>query len=141
MKINVINIVEKLFAFENKIDDKEKIHDKNMLMKVRIVRQEIDFFRRKILWKLFLKQSAYVFKSKKRKEINLSMIKNVRNNNYFDAMNFVEQTISIDNIEIIKMIVEINSESRATKYQKIKQTKFKISFKTFEVFERLKKFV
>ena len=48
MKINVINIVKKLFEFENEIDDEKKVHDENMLMKVRIVRQEIDFFRRKI---------------------------------------------------------------------------------------------
>ena len=34
MKINVINIVKKLFKFENEIDDEKKIHDKNMLMKV-----------------------------------------------------------------------------------------------------------
>ena len=56
-------------------------------------------------------------------------------------MNFVEQAISVDDIKIIKMIVEINFESRATKYQKIKQIKFKISFGTFETFEKSKKFV
>ena len=56
-------------------------------------------------------------------------------------MNFVKQTISIDNIEMIEMIIEVNPESRATKYQKIKQTKFKISFEAFEVFEKFKKFV
>ena len=54
-------------------------------------------------------------------------------------MNFVEQTILIDNIEMIKIIVEINFESHATKYQKIKQIKFKISFETFESFKRFKK--
>ena len=48
MKINVINIVKKLFEFENKIDDEKKIHDKNMLMKVRAVYQKIDFFHQKI---------------------------------------------------------------------------------------------
>ena len=48
------------------------------------------------------------------------MIKNVQNDNYFDAMNLAEQTILINNIEMIEMIVEINFESRATKYQKIK---------------------
>ena len=46
MKINVINIVKKLFEFENEMNEKE-IHDENMLMKVRTVRQEVDFFRRK----------------------------------------------------------------------------------------------
>ena len=63
-----------------------------------------------------MKQFARVLKSKERKEINLSTIKNVRNDNYFDAMNFAEQAISINNIEIIEMIVEINFEFRATKY-------------------------
>ena len=48
IKVNVINIVKELFKFKNEIDDKEKIHDKNMLMKVRAARQKIDFFRRKI---------------------------------------------------------------------------------------------
>ena len=37
------------------------------------------------------------------------------------------------------MIVKINFESRATKYQKIKQTKFKTLFETFETFEKFKK--
>ena len=46
MKINVINIVKKLFEFENEMNEK-KIHDENMLMKVRAVCQEVDFFRRK----------------------------------------------------------------------------------------------
>ena len=56
-------------------------------------------------------------------------------------MNFVEQTILIDDIEMIKMIIEINFEFHATKYQKIKQIKFKTSSETFEIFERFKKFV
>ena len=47
MKINVINIVKKLFKFENEIDDEKKIYNKNILMKIRVVRQKIDFFRRK----------------------------------------------------------------------------------------------
>ena len=48
IKMNIINIVKKLFEFENELNDEKKIHNKNMLMKVRIVRQKIDFFRRKI---------------------------------------------------------------------------------------------
>ena len=46
IKVNVINIVKKLFEFKNKMNEKE-IHDENMLMKVRVARQEVDFFRRK----------------------------------------------------------------------------------------------
>ena len=37
MKTNVINIVKKLFEFKNEIDNKKKIHDKNILIKVRII--------------------------------------------------------------------------------------------------------
>ena len=33
IKRNIINIVKKLFEFENEVNEKE-IHDKNMLMKV-----------------------------------------------------------------------------------------------------------
>ena len=43
-------------------------------------------------------------------------------------MNFVKQSILIDNIKIIKIIIEINFKFRAAKYLKIKQIKFKISF-------------
>ena len=48
IKINVINIVKKLFKFENEINNEKKIHDKNMLMKIQTVRHKINFFRRKI---------------------------------------------------------------------------------------------
>ena len=34
IKINIINIVKKLFEFKNEIDDEKKVHDENMLMKV-----------------------------------------------------------------------------------------------------------
>ena len=54
-------------------------------------------------------------------------------------MNFIKQAISINDIKMIKIIVEINSEFRATKYQKIKQVKFNISFEIFETFERFKR--
>ena len=40
---------------------------------------------------------------------------------------------------MIKIIVKINFEFCAIKYQKIKQIKFKISFEIFETFERFKK--
>ena len=66
--------------------------------------------------KIFLKQFARVLKSKKRKKINLSTIKNIRNDNYFNAMNFAEQAISIDDTEMIKIIIKVNFKSRATKY-------------------------
>ena len=56
-------------------------------------------------------------------------------------MNFVEQTILIDDIKIIKIIIEINFESCATKYQKVKQIKFKTLFEAFETFEKFKKFI
>ena len=56
-------------------------------------------------------------------------------------MNLAEQTISVNNIKIIEMIVKINFKFYATKYQKIKQIKFKTSSKAFEIFEKFKKFV
>ena len=40
-----------------------------------------------------------------------------------------------------EVIAEVNLESRAIKYQKIKQIKFKISFEVLETFEKFKKFV
>ena len=46
MKVNAINIVKKLFEFENEVNEK-KIHDENMLMKIRAARQEVDLSRRK----------------------------------------------------------------------------------------------
>ena len=140
MKIKVINIIKKLFKFENEIDDEKEVHDENMLMKIWVARQEIDSFRWKIFWKFFLKQSARVLKNKKQKEVNLLTIKNVWNDNYFNAINLAEQAISIDDIEMIKMIVEVNFKFCATKYQKVKQIKFKISFETFKTFEKLKRF-
>ena len=115
MKMNVINIIKKLFKFKNEIIDEEKIHDKNILMKVRAVYQEIDFFRRIFFWKFFLKQSAHVLKSKEKK-VHLSIIKNVRNENYLNAMTFAKQTILIHDIKMTEMIAKINFKSRATKY-------------------------
>ena len=56
-------------------------------------------------------------------------------------MNFAEQTISVNDIEMIKIIVKINSEFRAIKYQRVKQTKFEISFKVFKTFNKFKKLV
>ena len=41
---------------------------------------------------------------------------------------------------MIKMIVKVNLELRAIKYQKIKQIKFKILYKIFKAFEKFKKF-
>ena len=87
-----------------------------------------------------MKQFARALKNKKRKEINLSTIKNIQNDNYFNAMNLVEQAISVDDIEMIKIIVEVKFKFHATKYQKIKQIKFKILFEAFETFEKFKKF-
>ena len=54
-------------------------------------------------------------------------------------MNFAEQAISIDDIEMIEIIVEVNLEFRAIKYQKIKQIKFKILFEISEAFEKFKR--
>ena len=52
-------------------------------------------------------------------------------------MNLAEQAIFVDNIKMIEIIVEVNSESRAIKYQKIKQIKFKILFEASETFRKI----
>ena len=49
-----------MFEFEDEIDDKKKIYDENMLMKIRIVCQEINFFRRKT-FKIFFLNNLLVF--------------------------------------------------------------------------------
>ena len=54
-------------------------------------------------------------------------------------MNLVEQVVSVDDIEITEMIIEVNSKFRATKYQRIKQVKVKISFETLKIFDRFKR--
>ena len=46
VKVNIINIVKKLFEFKDEMNEK-KIYNENMLMKIRAACQEIDFFRRK----------------------------------------------------------------------------------------------
>ena len=56
-------------------------------------------------------------------------------------MNFTEQAISVDNIKMTEMIIEVNSKFRAAKYQRVKQVKIKISFETFEIFDRFKRLV
>ena len=53
---------------------------------------------------------------KNKKKLNLLTVKNVRNDIYFDAVNFAEQAISINNIKMTEIIIEINSKFRVTKY-------------------------
>ena len=52
----------------------------------------------------------------KTKKINLSTVKNIRNDIYFNAVNLIEHAVLIDNIEMIEIIIEVNSKSRAIKY-------------------------
>ena len=98
IKINSIIIVKKLFFSKNENDEK-KFYDEKMLIKIRVVRQKIDSFARKILWKSSLKQSTRILKNKKFKETTLSTIKNLRNENYSDAMNLANKAVSNKNSE------------------------------------------
>ena len=54
-------------------------------------------------------------------------------------MNLAEQAVSVNDIEMIEMIIEVNSKFRAAKYQRVKQIKVKISFETLEIFDRFKR--
>ena len=98
IKINSIIIVKKLFFSKNENDEK-KFYDEKMLIKIRVVRQKIDSFARKILWKSSLKQSTRILKNKKFKETTLSTIKNLRNENYSDAMNLANKAVFNKNSE------------------------------------------
>ena len=78
----------------------------------------------------------------------MSIIKNFRNENYSDAMNFANKTIfnknlKFDyifntNITMKEIFVVINSNSRTVKYKKIKQIKLN-SIKIIEISKKFKR--
>ena len=117
-----------------------------MLIKIRVARQKIDFFAYKISWKSSLKQLTRILKNKKFKKITLSIMKNLRNKNYSDAMNLANKIVFnkdfefdyIFNINIaMKEISDvINLNSWILKYKKIKQ----IKFNSIEIIKISKKF-
>ena len=76
------------------------------------------------------------------------MIKNIRNENYSNAVNLTNKVVFnkdlkfIDvlraNVAMKKIFVDINSNSRAVKYKKIKLIRFS-SVEVVEITKRLKK--
>ena len=115
-------------------------------MKIRAARYENDFFVYKILWKSLLKQFARILKNRKQKKIILLAIKNIRNENYSNAVNLTNKVVfnknlkfidvSCANVAIKKIFININLNLRTAKYKKIKL----IKFNSVEVVEITKKF-
>ena len=147
MKVNSVIIVKKLSSSKNEHSE-EKFHDEKMLMKVRAARHENDFSARKISWKSSLKQFARILKNRKQKKVILPAIKNIRNENYSNAVNLTNKVVFSKNLKFIdipradvamkKILVDINSNSRAVKYKKTRLIRFS-SVEVVEITKRLKK--
>ena len=147
MKINSVIIMKRLSFFENEHNEK-KFHDKKILMKIRVARHKNDFSVRKASWKFSLKQFARILKNRKQKKVILSAVKNIRNENYSNAMNLTNKIVfskdlkSTDvfraDVAMKEILVDINSDSRAVKYKKTKLIKFS-SAEVVEITKRLKK--
>ena len=149
MKVHSVIIVKKLSFSKNEHSERE-FHNEKILMKIRAARHENDFFIYKISWKISLKQFARILKNRKQKKIILLAIKNIRNENYSNAMNLTNKVVfnkdskSIDvfraDITIKKILVNINSNSQAEKYKKTKIIKFS-SVEVVEITKRFKKLI
>ena len=147
MKVNSIIIVKKLFFLKNEHNE-EKLHDEKMLMKICAARYKNDFSARKASWKSSLKQFAQVLKNRKQKKVILPAIKNIRNENYSNAVNLTNKVVFSKNSKLTdvlradvamkKFSVDINSVSRVVKYKKTKLIKFS-SVEAVEITKRLKK--
>ena len=121
-----------------------------MLMKIRATRHKNDFSTRKISWKFSLKQFARILKNRKQKKVILFAIKNIRNGNYSNAVNLTNKVVFNKNLKFIdvsrtditmkKFFVDINLNSRAVKYRKIKLIKFS-STEVVKITKRFKKTV
>ena len=147
VKVNSVIIVKKLSFSENEHSE-GKLHDEEMLMKVRAARHENDSSARKTSWKSSLKQSVRILKNRKQKEIILPAVKNIRNGNYSDAVDLANKAVFSKNskstdvsradVAMKKIFVDINSDSRVVKYKKTKLIKFS-SAGVVETTKRLKK--
>ena len=95
-----------------------------------------------------MKQFVRVLKNRKQKKIILFAIKNIRNENYSNAVNLTNKVVFNKNLKFIdvfrtditmkKIFVDINSDSRAVKYKKTKLVKFS-SVEVVEIMKRFKK--
>ena len=147
MKVNSVIIVKKLFSSKDEYNEKE-FYDEKMLMKICAARHENDFFTRKISWKSSLKQFARVLKNRKQKKAILSTVKNVRNENYSNAMNLTNKIVfnkdlkSIDvfsaNVAMKEILADINLNSWVVKYKKTKLIRFSL-IEIVEISKRFKK--
>ena len=138
---------KKLFFSENEHNKKE-LHDEKMLMKIRAARYENDFFICKVLWKSSLKQFVRILKNWKQKKVILFAIKNIRIENYSNAVNLTNKAVFSKNSKFIDVLcadvamkeifVDINLNLQIVKYKKIKLIKFS-SVEVVEIMKRLKK--
>ena len=93
-----------------------------------------------------MKQFVRILKNRKQKKVILLAIKNIRNENYSNAVNLINKVVFNKNLKFIdvsraniamkEIFVNINSDSRTVKYKKIKL----IRFNSIEVVEIMKKF-
>ena len=147
MKVNSVIIMKKLFFSKNE-HNKEKVYDEKILMKIYAARHENDFSARKVSWKFSLKQFVRILKNRKQKKVILLAIKNIRNENYSNAVNLTNKVVFSKNLKFInvfladvamkKILVDINLNLWVIKYKKTKLIKFS-SIEAVEITKRLKK--
>ena len=83
--------------------NEEKFYDEKILMKICAARHENDFSVRKISWKFLLKQFARILKNRKQKKVILLAIKNIRNENYSNAVNLTNKVVFNKNSKFINV--------------------------------------
>ena len=149
MKINSIIIVKKL-SFSKNEHNKEEFHNEKILMKIRAARHENNFSVRKTSWKFSLKQFVRILKNRKQKKVILPAIKNIRNENYSNAVNLTNKVVFSKNLKFIdifcadvvmkKILVNINLNLQIVKYKKTKLIKFS-SAEIIEITKKFKKLI
>ena len=95
-----------------------------------------------------MKQFARILKNRKQKKIILLAIKNIRNENYSNAVNLTNKIVfskdlkftdvSRANVAMKKILVDINLDSRTVKYKKTKLIRFS-SAEAVEITKKFKK--
>ena len=117
--------IEKMGSSDEDDTDSEP---KDMIVKIRAARQEVDSKTRKTSWKPALEASAKVLKDKAAKEGSLPKAKNLRSGNYRDTIdlskpNPIDVVVSVPDITMRDAKQPGQPDFRATKFQKLKQTK------------------
>ena len=95
-----------------------------------------------------MKQFARILKNRKQKKVILLAIKNIRNENYSNAVNLTNKAVFSKDLKFTdvlradvamkEILVDINSDSRAVKYKKTKLIRFS-SVEVVEITKRFKK--